>query len=46
MTYIARNDITALSLFDTRTGTISSDRFDTRDSKSAVVKFDEFKLKK
>jgi hypothetical protein len=46
MPYIASNDITAFSLFDTGAGTISSDRFDTRDSKSAVVKFDEFKLKK
>ncbi|MBW4582643.1 MAG: fibronectin type III domain-containing protein [Tildeniella nuda ZEHNDER 1965/U140] len=45
MPYIASNDITAFSIFDTGTGTISSYRFDTRDPKSAVVKFDEFKLK-
>ncbi|MBD2077373.1 metallophosphoesterase family protein [Phormidium sp. FACHB-592] len=46
MPYIASNDITAFSIFDTGTGTISSYRFDTHDPKSAVVKFDEFMLKK
>ena len=45
MPYIASNDITVFSIFDTGTGTISSYRFDTRDPTSAVVKFDEFKLK-
>lgn len=43
--YIASNDITIFSIFDTATGTISSYRFDTREPKSEVVKFDEFKLK-
>jgi len=42
--YIASNDITAFSLFDTGTGTISSYYFDTRKPESAVVKFDEFKV--
>ncbi len=46
MPYIASNDITAFSIFDTGTGTISSYRFDTREPKSAIVKFDEFRLKK
>jgi len=46
MPYIASNDITAFSIFDTGTGTISSYRFDTREPKAAVVKFDEFRLKK
>jgi len=46
MPYIASNDITVFSIFDTGTGTISSYRFDTRDPKSAVIKFDEFMLKK
>ena len=45
MPYIASNDITVFSLFDTGTGTISSYRFDTRAPKSAVIKFDEFRLK-
>jgi hypothetical protein len=45
MPYIASNDITVFSIFDTGTATISSYRFDTRDPTSAVVKFDEFKLK-
>jgi hypothetical protein len=42
--YIDSNDITVFSIFDTGTGIISSYRFDTRDPKSAVVKFDEFKV--
>ena len=46
MPYIASNDITVFSIFDTGTGTISSYRFDTRDPRSAVIKFDEFRLKK
>jgi hypothetical protein len=45
MPYIASNDITVFSIFDTGTGTISSYRFDTRKPDSEVVKFDEFKLK-
>lgn len=43
--YIASNDITAFSIFDTGTGMVSSYRFDTREPKSQVIKFDEFKLK-
>ncbi|XGV97263.1 MAG: metallophosphoesterase [Leptolyngbya sp. BL-A-14] len=46
MPYIASNNITAFSIFDTGTGTISSYRFDTREPTSAVIKFDEFKLKR
>lgn len=42
--YIASNDITVFSIFDTQTGTISSYRFDTREPDSEVVKFDEFQL--
>jgi Calcineurin-like phosphoesterase len=45
MPYIASNDITVFSIFDTGTATISSYRFDTRKPDSEVVKFDEFKLK-
>ncbi|WP_026100426.1 purple acid phosphatase family protein [Fortiea contorta] len=43
--YIASNDITVFSIFNTATGIISSYRFDTRKPESEVVKFDEFKLK-
>ncbi|MBF2028449.1 MAG: metallophosphoesterase [Oscillatoriales cyanobacterium C42_A2020_001] len=43
--YIASNDITAFSIFDTGTGTISSYYFDTRKPNSPIVKFDEFRLK-
>ncbi len=42
--YIASNEITVFSIFDTATGTISSYRFDTTQPKSQVIKFDEFKL--
>ena len=42
--YIASNDITAFSIFDTKTGTVSSYYYDTRQPDSSVVKFDEFKL--
>jgi len=42
--YVASNDITAFSIFDTGQGTISSYYFDTRQPASAVVKFDEFSL--
>ncbi|MBD2694992.1 metallophosphoesterase family protein [Anabaena catenula] len=45
MPYIASNEITVFSIFNTGTGTISSYRFDTRKPNSEVVKFDEFKLK-
>lgn len=43
--YVASNDITIFSIFDTATGTVSSYSFDTREPESEVVKFDEFKLK-
>lgn len=43
--YVASNDITVFSIFDTASGTVSSYRFDTREPGSEVVKFDEFKLK-
>jgi hypothetical protein len=42
--YIASNDITAFSILETGTGTISSYYFDTRDPNNPVVKFDEFRL--
>jgi len=42
--YIASNDVTSFSIFDTETGTVSSYYFDTREPESAVVKFDEFSL--
>ncbi|MEL6938715.1 MAG: metallophosphoesterase [Cyanobacteria bacterium J06598_1] len=42
--YIASNDITSFTLFETATGTLSSYYFDTRSPDSAVVKFDEFKI--
>lgn len=43
--YIASNDITAFSIFDTATGTISSYRFDPTQPDSSVIKFDEFRLR-
>ena len=45
MPYIASNDMTVFSIFDTGTGTVSSYRFDTREPAGEVVKFDEFELK-
>jgi hypothetical protein len=42
--YIASNDITVFSILDTRKGTVSSYRFDTRQPDSAVIKFDEFAI--
>ncbi|NEP06816.1 MAG: metallophosphoesterase, partial [Okeania sp. SIO4D6] len=42
--YIASNDITVFSIFETETGKVSSYYFDTRQPNSEVVKFDEFKL--
>lgn len=45
MPYIASNDITVFSIFDTAAGVVSSYYFDTRKPESEVVKFDEFKLK-
>ena len=43
--YIASNDITAFSIFNTATGIVSSYRYDTRQPNSAAIKFDQFKLK-
>ncbi|WP_375293879.1 metallophosphoesterase family protein [Oscillatoria sp. HE19RPO] len=43
--YIASNDISAFSIFETNTGIVSSYRFDARNPSAPVVKFDEFKLK-
>ena len=42
--YLASNDTTSFTIFDTGTGTLSSYYFDTRHPESAVVKFDEFEL--
>ncbi|MDB9528050.1 metallophosphoesterase family protein [Oscillatoria sp. CS-180] len=42
--YIASKDITAFSILDTGSGTVSSYYFDTRQPNSEVVKFDEFQL--
>lgn len=42
--FLSSNDITAFTIFDTGTGTISSYRFDTRTPDAPVVKFDEFQL--
>ena len=42
--YIASNDITVFSIFETETGTVSSYHYDTRNSTSPVIKFDEFRL--
>lgn len=42
--YLDSNDLTAFSILDTASGTVSSYYFDTRQPHSAVVKFDEFSL--
>lgn len=42
--YIASNDITVFSIFDTQTGIVSSYRYDTRQPNSPALKFDQFKL--
>lgn len=42
--YVASNDITAFSILDTGTGTVSSYHFDTRQPDLPVIKFDEFLL--
>jgi hypothetical protein len=42
--YIASNDITAFSILETGSGTITSYYFDTRQPNAGVVKFDEFAL--
>jgi Calcineurin-like phosphoesterase len=44
MPYLASNEITAFSIFDTATGAVSSYRFDTRKPDSEILKFDEFYL--
>ncbi|MDV3001459.1 MAG: hypothetical protein N5P05_003065 [Chroococcopsis gigantea SAG 12.99] len=44
LSYIASNDITVFSIFDTEKGIVSSYRYDTRYPDSAVIKFDEFYL--
>ncbi|HIK44063.1 MAG TPA: metallophosphoesterase [Leptolyngbyaceae cyanobacterium M65_K2018_010] len=44
--YLASNDITAFSILETATGTVSSYYFDTRYPESEVVKFDEFPLRR
>ncbi len=43
--YLSSNDITAFSIFDTGTATVSSYRFDTRTPQADAIKFDEFILK-
>ncbi len=43
--YIASNDITVFSIFDTATGIVTSYRYDTRQPNSDAIKFDQFKLK-
>ena len=43
--YIASNDITVFSIFETEKGIVSSYYFDTRKPNSEVVKFDEFQLR-
>jgi hypothetical protein len=43
--YLSSNDITAFSIFDTGTGTVSSYRFDTRTPEAGAIKFDEFTLR-
>ncbi|NJN01994.1 MAG: metallophosphoesterase [Leptolyngbyaceae cyanobacterium SL_1_1] len=42
--YLASNDITAFSIFETATGIVTSYYFDTREPDSEVVKFDQFSL--
>jgi hypothetical protein len=42
--YIASNEITAFSIFDTATGTVSSYRYDIRQPDAPAIMFDQFKL--
>ncbi|NJL52011.1 MAG: metallophosphoesterase family protein [Hydrococcus sp. SU_1_0] len=42
--YLASNDITAFSIFDTATGTVSSYRYDLRQPDTPAILFDQFKL--
>ena len=44
--YIASNEITAFSIFDTATGTVSSYRYDTQKPDMPAILFDRFKLGK
>ncbi len=43
--YIASNDITVFSIFETKTGTVNSYRYDTRTPDEPAILFDQFKLK-
>lgn len=43
--YIASNEVTVFSIFETATGTLSSYYFDTRHPNSAVVKFDQIRVR-
>ena len=45
MPYIASNETTVFSIFETQTGTVRSYRFDTNKPASEVIVFDEFTLK-
>ena len=42
--YIASNDLTVFSIFDTADGTVSSYYYDTRKPNSDAIEFDRFKL--
>ncbi|MDJ0899151.1 MAG: metallophosphoesterase family protein [Xenococcus sp. MO_188.B8] len=42
--YVASNNITVFSILDTEKGVVSSYRFDTSQSASEVIKFDEFRI--
>ena len=42
--FIASNDVTVFSIFNTGTGQVSSYRFDTRTPDGPVIKFDQFSL--
>jgi len=44
--YLASNDITAFSIFDTATGTVSSYRYDLRQPDIPAIMFDQFKLRR
>ena len=43
--YIASNEITAFSILETETGTVSSYRYDTRQPNSPAIMFDRFELR-
>lgn len=45
LAYIASNEITVFSIFDSGAGTVTSYRYDTRQPNSAAIMFDQFKLK-